>query len=150
MICLWPIIYGRPYWHVFHGPVILFFILQSVSWMNVILWDNESVWCGDWSYTKCRSQWLLFHGPVILSDILEVCLIVESGWMSYFRTMSQCDAMTDRIIDVGHGASCSIEVQWCLPACFCLLHTNNFSFICKVRFRWATLSCDSSYSSTTP
>ena len=29
----------------FHGSVILFYILRDVSWMNVILWDDESVRC---------------------------------------------------------------------------------------------------------
>ena len=29
----------------FHGPVISFYILRKVSWMNIILWDDESVRC---------------------------------------------------------------------------------------------------------
>ena len=57
--------------------------LGECTWMNVILWDNESVWCDDWSYNKYRSQWPIFHGPVILSYILRsnlICSDNESVW----------------------------------------------------------------------
>ena len=53
----------------FHGPVMLFHILRSVSWMNVILWDDESVRCNVWPYNKCRLHWHIFHGLVILPHI---------------------------------------------------------------------------------
>ena len=40
---LWPRNKSKPLWHIFHGPVILCYIWNSIWWMNVILLENESV-----------------------------------------------------------------------------------------------------------
>ena len=58
----------RSLWPIFHGPVILCYIL-TIWYMNIILWDYGSVWPDVWPQNKCRSMWLIFHGPVILSCI---------------------------------------------------------------------------------
>ena len=54
---------------IFHGPVILCYILKTIWCMNIILWDYGSVWPDVWPKNKCRSVWPIFHGPVILSYI---------------------------------------------------------------------------------
>ena len=69
-IDLW-IMKWRSAWPIFHGPVILPYILKTVWCMNIILWDYESVWHNIWPQNKCRSLWPIFHGPVILSYILK-------------------------------------------------------------------------------
>ena len=43
--------------------------LKTIWCMNIIVWDNESVWHNIWSQTNCRSLWPIFHGPVVLSYI---------------------------------------------------------------------------------
>ena len=116
-------------------PVILFYILESVSWMNVILRDNESVWCTIWPFNKYRSQWPIFHGLVILPNIL------KSLWLlNVILWDNECNLMID-LIDVGHSdpyfwsndfaSLCFIEVLLCLPP-----------FLCMQR---AMLSCDTAY-----
>ena len=59
----------RSLWPIFHGPVILPFILKTVWCMNITIWDYESVWPNIWPQNKCRSLCPIFHGPVILPDI---------------------------------------------------------------------------------
>ena len=59
--------------------------------------------------------------------------------------------MIELIIDVGHSDLCFM-VQWfglimlhwspVMFASLFFMHANNFSFIGKAQFRWATLSCD--------
>ena len=38
----WPKNKYRSVGSVFHGPVILLYILKNVSWINIIVWDSES------------------------------------------------------------------------------------------------------------
>ena len=54
------------HWPIFHGPVILLFILKNIWCMNSILRDYESVWPSIWPQNKCRSLWSIFNGSVIL------------------------------------------------------------------------------------
>ena len=61
----------RSPWPIFHGPVILPYILKTFWYMNTILQDYESVWHNIWPQNKCRSLWTIFHGPVILPYILK-------------------------------------------------------------------------------
>ena len=77
----------RSLWPIFHGPVILPYILKTVWCMNIILQDYESVWPNIWHQNKCRSLWPIFHGPVILPYILKTvwCMNIilqdyESVW----------------------------------------------------------------------
>ena len=46
------------------------FILKTIC-MNVILWDNESVWPSLWHFNKGKPAWPLFHVPVIWPFILK-------------------------------------------------------------------------------
>ena len=63
---IWPPNICSSLWPIFHGPLILPFILKTVWCMNIILSDYESVWHDIWPRNKCRSLWSIFHGPVIL------------------------------------------------------------------------------------
>ena len=56
-------------WHVFHGSVILPYILKAIWCINMILWANESVWLDAWPQNKSWSLWPIFHGSVILAYI---------------------------------------------------------------------------------
>ena len=38
------VMHYKSWWPIFYGPVILSYILKVIWWMNIILWDNESVW----------------------------------------------------------------------------------------------------------
>ena len=58
-------------WPIFHGPVILHYILKIIWCMNIIHWAFGSVWPDIWPQNKCRSMWPTFHGPVILSYIFK-------------------------------------------------------------------------------
>ena len=77
----------RSPWPIFHGPVILPYILKTFWYMNTILQDYESVWHNIWPQNKCRSLWPVFHGPAILPYILKTvwCMNIilqdyESVW----------------------------------------------------------------------
>ena len=60
--------------------MILPYILKSISCINTILSDYESVWPEVWPQNKCRSQWPTFYGPVIFPYILKgiwcICIIL--------------------------------------------------------------------------
>ena len=58
-------------WSIFHGPVILRYILKTIWCMNIILLDYESVWPEVWLQNKYMSLWPIFLGPVILRYILK-------------------------------------------------------------------------------
>ena len=96
---------------VFHGPVILPYILKTIWCMNIILWDYESVLPDMWPQNKCRSLWPIFHGPVI--SLISWRLF--DVWTSYFGIMSQYDRTFDMKINVGH-CDPYFMVQW-----FCLI-----------------------------
>ena len=60
----------RSAWPIFHGSVIIPYILKTIWCMYIILWKYESVWPDVWLQNKCRSLWPIFHGPLILHYIL--------------------------------------------------------------------------------
>ena len=62
----------RSAWPIFHGPVILPYILKTMWCMYIILCEYESVWPEVWPQNKCRSLWPVFRGPVIWPYILKV------------------------------------------------------------------------------
>ena len=86
----------RSAWPIFHGPVILPYILKTIWCMNIILWDYESVWPDVWPQNKCRSLWPIFHGPVSLPYIFTVwCMNIilrdyESVWPDVWP-QNKCD-----------------------------------------------------------
>ena len=46
----------RSLWPIFHGPVILHYILKTICCMNIILWDYGSVWRDVWFQNKCTGR----------------------------------------------------------------------------------------------
>ena len=108
---VWPKNKCRSLWPIFHGPVILPYILKTIWYMTTILWDYESVWPDVWPNDKCRLLWLYFM-------VQWFCLIFWRLFdirTPYFRIMCQYDPMFDLKINVSH---CDLYflVQW-----FCLI-----------------------------
>ena len=68
---IWPQNKCRSLWPLFHGPVILSYILKTIWCMNIIHRDYEPLRLDVWPKNKCRSLWPIFHGPVILHSILK-------------------------------------------------------------------------------
>ena len=78
---IWPQNKCRSLWPIFHGPVILPYILKSVWCMNIRLQDDESVWPDIWPQNKCRSLWPILHALVILPYILKtICCMKIVPW----------------------------------------------------------------------
>ena len=87
---LWPDVWQqnkcRSLLPIFHGPVILRYILRTIWCMNIILQDYGSLWPAIWPQTECRVLWHRFHGPVILpyvSKTIWMSVIFsdnETGW----------------------------------------------------------------------
>ena len=115
----------RSLWPIFHGPLNLPFILNTVWCMNIthVLLDYESVWHHIWPWNKCMSLWPIFHGPVILPYILNS--IYER--MSYFWKMSQCNTTFDLKINfmsqwpIFHGPVISLLLFFALKDSLVLL-----------------------------
>ena len=101
---VWPQKNCRSLWPIFHGPVILPYILKTIWCMNILLQDYDQTFD---LKNKSRSLWPVFHGPVILPCILKTFDV----WTSYFWIMSQYDLK----INVGH-CDLYFMVQW-----FCLI-----------------------------
>ena len=90
----------RSAWPIFHGPVILPYILKTICCMNIILLDCHSAWPDVWPQNKSRSLWPIFHGPVILPYILKAiwCMNIilwdyESVWPDVWpqNKVGHCD-----------------------------------------------------------
>ena len=77
----------RSAWPIFHGPVILPYILKTIWCMYIIPSEYNSVQLDIWPQNKCRSLWPVFHGPVIVPYTLKTisCMNIiiwdyESVW----------------------------------------------------------------------
>ena len=77
----------RSAWPIFHGPLILPYILKTIWCMYIILLEYETVRPSIWPQNKCRSLWPIFHGPVIVPYTLKTisCMNIiiwdnESVW----------------------------------------------------------------------
>ena len=75
-------------WFIFHGSVILPYILKAIWHINMITWAYESVWFDAWPQNKNGSLWPIFHGSVILRYIFKTywCINMipwnnESVWL---------------------------------------------------------------------
>ena len=55
----------RSLWPIFHGPVVLPYILKTDWCINIMLREYQSVWPNIWPQNKCRSPWPIFHFPLI-------------------------------------------------------------------------------------
>ena len=75
-------------WPIFHGSVILPYILKAIWGINMIPWNNEWVWLDSWPQKKSGSLWPIFYGSVILPYILKAIWCInmipwnnESVWL---------------------------------------------------------------------
>ena len=57
---------------IFHGPVILSYISNTVWCLRVIFSDNETVWPTLWLQSNYKPTWPIFHGLVILLNIFKI------------------------------------------------------------------------------
>ena len=107
---IWPQNKCRSLWPIFHGRVILPYILKTIWFMNIILRDYESV---------CTFDLQINVGLCDLHFIVHwFCLIswwLFDIWTPYWGIMSQYDLTFDLNINVGHCDLCFM-VQW-----FCLI-----------------------------
>ena len=109
---LWPHNECRSQWPVFHGTLILFYILKAVWLMNIILWDNETLLHNLWPQNRCRPQWPIFHGLVILPYLEDY--LNDDWWTWYFGITSQPDMTFGLKINVGH-SDIHFMIQWFCP-----------------------------------
>ena len=100
-------------WPIFHGPVILLHICNTISWIYIILrilvaYDTMN------DLIILLGQWAIFYGPVILLHI--------SIWWIYIilGILVQYDTMGDLIILPGH-FDLYFMVQW-----FCSISSTLF------------------------
>ena len=79
---LWVMMW-RSAWPIFHGPVVLPYILKSIWCMYIVLWEYESVWpevdlkitvghCDLYSMVQwfCLISWRLFDAGTLLFGIM--------------------------------------------------------------------------------
>ena len=88
----------RSAWPIFHGPVILPYILKTIWCMNIIHWFYESVWPDIWPQNKighCDPYFMVQWFCLISWGLFDV-------WTSLFGIMSQYDQTFDLKINVGH------------------------------------------------
>ena len=136
---VWPQNKCRSLWPIFHGQVILPYILKTNRCMNVIIWEYVSVW----PQNKYRSLWPIFYGPVILRYILKTIWCITS----YFGIMGHTDPSFDLKINVGL-SDLYFMVQWfCLISprlwCMSIIFSDNETV-------WPKLWPQSKYKSTWP
>ena len=93
-------------WPLFHGPVILPYILKIVSCINIIRWDYESV-----NGTTFNLKIKVGHCDLYFI-VQWFCLIswrLFDIWTPYFGIMSHYDPVFDLRINVGH---CDLFFSW--------------------------------------
>ena len=107
---VWPQNKCRSLWPIFHGPVILPYILKTFWCMNIILRDYESVWWDIWPQKNVGHCDLYF----MVQWLFLISWRLFDVWTSYFLILCQYDTTLDLKINVGH---CCVYfmVQW-----FCL------------------------------
>ena len=108
----------RSAWPIFHGPVILPYILKTtcICCMNIILLDYESACSDIWPHNKvghCDPYFMVQWFCLISWRLFDV-------WTSYFGITSPCDPTFDLKINVGH-CDLYFMVRW-----FCLISPRLF------------------------
>ena len=130
--------------------MILPYILKTIQWLNIILWDRESVWPDIWPQNICRSKWPIFHGPLNLPFILKTvwCMNIilqdyESVWHSIWPRNKYRS-----LWPIFHGPVISLLLFFALknilvslekpnsgelgcPAT-ALIHSNSLEFLCNI------------------
>ena len=106
----WPLTISRSLWPIFHGSVILPYILNTICWINVT--PGILVPCDPIIDVKIYLCWcdLYFMVQWFLPYILNICWInVTPG------ILVPCDPMNDHLLYLGH-CDLYFMLQW-----FCLL-----------------------------
>ena len=96
-IDLW-VMKWRSAWPIFHSPVILPYMLKTISCMYIILWDYESVWPDVWpknNVSHCDLYFMVQWFCLVSWRLFDV-------WTSLFGIMNQYDPTFNRKIIVGH------------------------------------------------
>ena len=109
---IWPQNKCRSLWPMFHGPVILCYILKTIWCMNIVLWDYGWVWPDVWPQNKCRSLWPIFHGLVMLFNILKTI-----SWRNVILGMMDKSNTKIDLIKYMCVSDLYFVVQW-----FCLIY----------------------------
>ena len=95
-------------WPVFHGSVILPYILKAIWCMNMKRWANKSVWLDAWPQNKSWSLWPIFHGSV--AYILKTILCIRRWhWPGVY--VSPCSLA---LVFFFFGNCCSVRSASCL------------------------------------
>ena len=88
---VWPKNKCRSLWPIFHGPVILPYILKTVWCVNTIIWDYESVWPEVWPEINVGHCDLYF---MVQWFCLISCRLFDIS-TPYFGILSQYDLIFD-------------------------------------------------------
>ena len=131
--------YCRSLWPIFHGRVILPYILKTIWYMNTILWDYEFLWLSVWPKNKCRSLW-----PILYFLVQWICLIswkLFSGWTLY-RPLLLCWLRVSQYYYLRR-SNISFLIFICYIYIFYLHSTQSMSKMVnmKQRVSWGEFSC---------
>ena len=86
---VWPQNICRTLWPIFHGPVMLPYILKTIQWLKIILWDYESVWPNIWpkKHLEITVTYILWSTEFAL--YLEDCLMYEHHTLGWWVSMTR-------------------------------------------------------------
>ena len=93
---IWPQNKCGSLWPIFHGPVILHYILKTIWCMNIILWNYgqyDPTFDFKLNIGLCdlyfMVQWFCLISPTLFD-----------AWVSYFQIMRQCDPSFDLKVNI--------------------------------------------------
>ena len=112
------------------------YTLKTISCMNIIIWDYESVWPDAWPQNKCRSLWPIVHSPVILPYILKTiwCMYIilseyesiqldvwpqnkcRSLWLIFHGPVIVPYTLEDYFMYEHHYLGLWISMTWCMTS----------------------------------
>ena len=94
-VSVWPNVWSKnkcmSLWPIFHGPVILSYILKTIQWLNIVLILTHSHTHTDW--TSDLKKFIGHYDPYFM--VQWFCLTswrLFDVWTLYFVIISQCNA----------------------------------------------------------
>ena len=107
-------------WPIFHGPVILPYILKTIWCIDIIIWDDVSVWPKVLPQNRYRSLWTSYFGIKGQYDLTfdlkinvglcDLYFMVQwlrlvsprlfDAWVSYFQIIRQFDPNFDLKVNI--------------------------------------------------
>ena len=112
-------------WPVFHGSVILPYILKAIWCLNMKPLANESVWLDAWPHNKNGSLWPIFHGSMILPHNLKAIWCInlitganESVWLDVWPSNK-----SGSLWPIFHGSVILpyiLKTNWCINMISCI------------------------------